>query len=170
MDVFEAIRTLLAVRRYRDRPVPESVIGKVLEAGRLTASAGNKQPWHFVVVQDRKMLRAFGEVMTGNAPYVADAPLAIVIAVTPSPIALSDASRAIQSMLLTAWAEGVGGNWTGNRSALVPVKVLLGMPDGVEVVAIVPLGYPADSIGQGRKNRKPLAEIAHRERWDQPFT
>jgi nitroreductase len=170
MDVFEAIRTLLAVRRYEDRPIPESVIGKVLEAGRLTASAGNKQPWHFVVVQDREMLRTIGEAMQRNAPYVADAPLAIVVAVTPSPIALSDASRAIQSMLLTAWAEGVGGNWTGNRSALVPIKALLGMPEELDVVAVVPLGYPADPIGRGRKNRKPLAEIAHRERWDQPFT
>jgi nitroreductase len=169
MDVFEAIRTLLAVRRYQDRPVPEPVIRTVLEAGRLTASASNKQPWHFVVVQDPEMLRKFGEVMPQNAPYVADAPLAIVVAITPSPIAMSDASRAIQSMLLAAWAEGVGGNWTGNRSVLVPVKALLGIPDELDVVAIVPLGYPADAIGKGKKNRKPLAEIAHRERWDEPF-
>ena len=54
MEVFEAIRTLLAVRQYEDRPVPESVLNSILEAGRLSASAMNKQPWHFVIVQDQK--------------------------------------------------------------------------------------------------------------------
>ena len=52
MDVFDGIRTLLAVRHYQDRPVPDAVIRKILEAGRLTGSAMNLQPWHFIVVQD----------------------------------------------------------------------------------------------------------------------
>ena len=57
MDVFDGIRTLLAVRRYQDRPVPEAIVRKILEAGRLTGSAMNLQPWHFVVIQDRDTLR-----------------------------------------------------------------------------------------------------------------
>jgi len=81
-----------------------------------------------------------------------------------------DASRAIQSMLLTAWSEGIGGNWTGGPDTAAAVKPLLGIPDELEVVAVLPLGYPADTLGKGKKNRKPLAEVAHRERWDQPFT
>jgi len=60
MDVFEAVRTILAVRRYQDRPVPEDVLGRIVEAGRLTASSMNMQPWHFIVVQDRDMLRQLG--------------------------------------------------------------------------------------------------------------
>ena len=76
MDVFEAVRTLLAVRRYQDRSVPEPVVRKILEAGRLTGSAANKQPWHFVVVEDRETLRRLGETMPRNAPYVGQAPLA----------------------------------------------------------------------------------------------
>jgi len=60
MDVFDGIRTLLAVRRYLDRPVPETVVRKILEAGRLTASALNVQPWHFVVVQEGETLRRLG--------------------------------------------------------------------------------------------------------------
>jgi hypothetical protein len=54
MDVFEAVRTLLAVRRYRGEPVPEATVRRIVEAGRLTGSAMNEQPWHFVVVQDRE--------------------------------------------------------------------------------------------------------------------
>jgi hypothetical protein len=112
MDVFEAVRTLLAVRRYQDRPVPEAVLHRIVEAGRLTASAKNMQPWDFIVVQDRETLRQLGAVAR-TGPYVAQAPLAIVVAVDKTPFAVSDASRAIQSMLLTAWADGVGSNWVG---------------------------------------------------------
>ena len=113
MDVFEAIGTLLAVRRYRDKPVPEDVLRRVLEAGRLSASAANKQPWHFVVVQDPKMLRQLGTAAR-SGPYISEAPLAIVVAIEPSRFAVADAGRAIQNMLLTAWDAGVGGNWVGS--------------------------------------------------------
>ena len=56
MDVFEAIRTVVAVRQYRDSPIPGNAIRRIVEAGRLTASSQNKQPWHFIVVQDRRRL------------------------------------------------------------------------------------------------------------------
>jgi nitroreductase len=168
MEVFDAVRTLLAVRRYQDRPVPEDALRRVLEAGRLTASAMNRQPWHFVVVQNRDTLRQIGALMP-SAPYIAQAPLAIVVAVDRTPLAVSDASRAIQSMLLTAWSEGVGGNWSG-FGPLKGVGDLLGIPAEVDVLAVLPLGYPADTVGQGKKNRKPLDQIADRERWDNPFT
>ncbi|MGH2614458.1 MAG: nitroreductase family protein [Thermomicrobiales bacterium] len=167
MDVFAAIRTLLAVRDYEDRPVPDDVVRRMLEAGRLTGSAGNKQPWHFIVVQDREMLRQLGAVAR-SGPYIAQAPLAIVVVVKRTPYAVSDASRAIQDMLLTAWDEGVGGNWAG-FGELEAAKPLLGIPAELDVLAIVPFGYPAARVGQGKKARKPLAEIAHRERWGTPY-
>jgi nitroreductase len=168
MDVFDAVRTLLAVRRYQDRPVPEPVIRRVLEAGRLSASASNKQPWHFVVVQDRVALRQLAALVP-SGPYIAEAAVAIVVAIDRTRLAVSDASRAIQSMLLTAWAEGVGGNWSG-FGPLEGVGALLGIPAELDVLAVLPLGYPADAIGRGKKSRKPLDQIAHRERWGRPFT
>jgi nitroreductase len=167
IEVFEGIRTLLAVRRYLDRPVPETVIRKILEAGRLTGSAMNVQPWHFIVVQEDETLRRLG-TLASSGPYIAQAPLAIVVAVDKSVYAVSDASRAIQSMLLTAWSEGVGSNWVG-FSNLQKVNAVLGIPAALDVVAILPFGYPADKIGRGKKNRKPLRAVAHRERYGQPF-
>jgi nitroreductase len=167
VDVFETIQTLLAVRDYQDRPVPEEVVRRILEAGRLTASAMNKQPWHFVVVRDPETLRQIG-ANSPHGPYIAGAPLAIVVVVEPTRFALSDASRAIQDMLLAAWAEGVGGNWVG-FSGQEEVKPLLGIPAELDVVAILPFGYPAAPVGKGKKTRKPLAEIAFQERWGTPF-
>jgi nitroreductase len=167
MDAFEAVRTLLAVRRYQDRPVPEAIIHRIVEAGRLTGSGMNQQPWHFVVVQDRERLRRLGAVAR-SGPYVAQAPLAVVVAVDKTRFAISDASRAIQSMLLTAWSEGVGSNWVG-FGGLGEVNALLEIPAKIDVLAILPFGYPVDPIGRGKKQRKPLRAVAHRERYGQPF-
>ena len=142
MDVVDAIRTLLAVREYQDRPVPEATVRRIVEAARLTGSAMNAQPWSFVVVQERETLRELGR-RARSGPYVAQASLAVVVAVEKkSRFALSDASRAIQDMMLAAWADGVG---------------------------IVPFGYPTKRLGRGQKRRKPLRVIAHRERYGQPF-
>ncbi len=168
MDVFEAVRTLLAVRQYQDRAVPEAVVRDIVEAGHLTASSMNKQPWHFIVVQDKETLRQLG-ALAQTGPYTAQAALAVVVAVEhASRFGVSDASRAIQSMMLTAWAEGVGSNWVG-FGGLEQVKPLLAIPAELDVLAIVPFGYPASAVGRGKKERKPLGEVAHRERFGQPF-
>ena len=167
MDVFDGIRTLLAVRRYLDRPVPEGIIRKIVEAGRLTGSAMNLQPWHFIVVREAATLRRLG-ALARSGPYIAQAPLAIAVAVERTGYAVSDASRAIHSMLLVAWSEGVGSNWVG-FGGLEKVNKLLDIPAGLDALAILPFGYPADKIGRGKKNRKPLRTIAHRERYGQPF-
>jgi nitroreductase len=168
VDVLDALRTLLAVRQYQDRAVPEATVQHILEAARLTGSAMNAQPWHFIVVQERDTLRELGR-LARSGPYVAQASLAVVVAVDKaSRFALSDASRAIQAMMLAAWADGVGSNWVG-FSGMDEVRTLLKVPAALDVVGIVPFGYPARPIGRGRKQRKALREIAHRERFGQPF-
>jgi nitroreductase len=166
-DVFDAVRTLLAVRTYQATPVPDAVIRRIVEAGRLTGSGMNGQPWHFVVVRDPETLRKLGALATSGR-YVAQAPLAIVVATDRSRFAVSDASRAIQSMLLTAWADGVGSNWVG-FGGLDQVKALLDIPAALDVLAILPFGYPARAVGRGKKQRKALREVAHLERYGRPF-
>ena len=167
MNVFEAIRTILAVRSYRDAPVPDDVTRRIVEAGRLTGSGMNGQPWHFIVVRDRETLRTLGG-LASSGRYVAEAPLAVVVATSKSRFAVSDASRAIQSMLLAAWADGVGSNWVG-FGGLDGVKGVLGIPADLEVLAILPFGYPARPVGRGKKRRKPLREVAHLERFGRPL-
>jgi nitroreductase len=168
MDVFEAIRTLLAVRSYQDKPVPDEVVRRIVQAGHLTASSMNMQPWHFIVVQDRGALQQLGSLVK-TGPYIAQAALAIAVAVEKqSRFGVSDASRAIQDMMLTAWADGVGSNWTG-FGGLDDAAKFLGVPAELDVLAVIPFGYPAQSVGQGKKTRKPLAEVASLERYGQPF-
>jgi nitroreductase len=167
MEVFEAVRTVLAVRAYRDEPVPPDVVRRIVEAGRLTASSMNRQPWHFIVVEERDTLRQLG-AMARTGRYIAQAALAVVVAMDQTKFSVSDGSRAIQSMILTAWSEGVGSNWVGFMG-FSEIKPLLGIPDELDVLAIVPFGYPAQAVGKGKKQRKPLSEVAHRERFGQPF-
>ena len=168
MDVFEAVRTVLAVRSYQDRDVSDDVVRRIVEAGRLSASSMNRQPWHFIVVRDRELLgKLAAAARTG--PYIASAPLAIAVAVEKASVfAVSDASRAIQSMMLTAWAEGIGSNWVG-FGGMDEAAELLGVPAEFDVLAVVPFGYAAVATGRGKKQRKPLGEVAHRERFGQPL-
>jgi nitroreductase len=168
VEVYDAVRTVLAVRGYQDKPVPEDLVKRIVEAGHLTASSQNGQPWHFVVVEERATLQQLGKLAT-TGPYIADAAFAIAVLISQSRFGVSDGSRAIQSMMLTAWAEGVGSNWVGFRG-LDPVKALLNIPDDMEILAIVPFGYPAKRIGRGKKNRKPMAEVVSRERFGEPFS
>jgi nitroreductase len=168
MEVFEAVRTVLAVREYQDKSVPPDVVRRIVEAGRLTGSATNAQPWHFIVVENRETLGRLGDVAT-SGPYVAQAPLAVVVAMERTRFAISDGSRAIQSMMLTAWADGVASNWVGFVGGLTGVNPILGIPSTLDVLAVVPFGYPTRRLGKGKKQRKPLSQVAHRERYGQPF-
>jgi len=167
MDVFEAVRTLLAVRSYRDQPVADDVLKRILEAGRLTGSAMNRQPWHFIVVRERERLGELARLVM-SAPYIAQAPVAIAVAVEDNATAVSDATRALHSMMLTAWGEGVGSNF-GGFSGLDDAGRYLGLPVGMRLLTVAPFGYPAGSFGRGKKERKLLREIAHAERFGEPF-
>ncbi len=167
METFDAIRTVLAVRHFKDTPISEPIVRQIVEAGHLTASGGNSQPWHFIVVRDKEILRRLGQ-LARTGPYISQAPLAIVVAMDPGPFAVSDSSRAIQDMILAAWSQGVGSNWVGFNN-LPEVNPLLGIPEEVSVLAILPFGYPAEAVGKGQKKRKPLGEVAYNERWGEPF-
>jgi nitroreductase len=163
------VRTVLAVREYQDKDLPDDLVLRIAEAGRLTASSINRQPWHFVVVRDRETLRELGR-MIRSGPYISTAAAAVVVAYEhASPFGVSDASRAIQSMVLTAWAEGVGSNWTG-FGGLERVREQVGLPGTYEVLAVVPFGYPKRALGKGKKKRKPLAEVVSSERFGTPLS
>jgi nitroreductase len=165
--VFEAVRTVMAIRGYAEKPVSDDVVKRIVEAGRLTASASNQQPWRFVVVRDSEALRALGSLVR-TGPYTARSAFAIVVAYEKANrLAVSDCSRAIQSMILTAWEAGVGSNWTG-FGGLEAVGRRLGLPDAYEVLAVMPFGYPVRAV-KGKKKRKALSEVASAERFGQPF-
>jgi nitroreductase len=167
MNVFEAIKTLLAVRTYQDRPIPDEVVTRILEAARLTGSSRNKQLWDFVVVRNKETLKTLGS-LASTGPYIADAAMAIAVVVPDAPVGYMDGARATQNMMLAAWEEGIGSNWVGNMNN-DEVRRLLNVPQEKMVLNVIPFGYPDKPVGAGRKERKPLAEVAHSERFGQAY-
>src|SRR2546422_6175175 len=104
MDVFEAVPPLLAVRGYQDKPVPDAVVRRIVEAGRLTGRGVNGQPWHFIVIRDGETLRRLG-ALASRGPYVSQAPLAVVLAAGKTWFPVSESSRGVEFMLVTAWGD-----------------------------------------------------------------
>jgi nitroreductase len=167
MSVFECVRARIETREFTPDPVPEAVIQKILEAGRWSPSQRNRQPWHFIVVQDHKTLKHLG-ALAPSGPYIADAPLAIAVVTDGARVPLIDGTRAISSMQLVAWEEGVGSCWVGSVDR-EGVKRLLGIPDACELITVLPFGYPPDAAKRLKKRRKPLEQIAHREGFGTPY-
>jgi nitroreductase len=166
-QVFEAARTIMAVREYQDKEVPEEAIRRIVEAAHLTASAANRQPWHFVLVRKREALRKLGSLVR-TGPYTANAAAAVIVAYEKgSKSGVSDASRAIQSMMLVAWGDGVGSNWTG-LTGLENVRQEFGLPDTYDVLAVIPFGYPKQKV-IGKKKRNPFDQVVSAERFGSPL-
>lgn len=168
IDVSKAVRTLLAVRSYQDKPVPGEIITRILEAARLTASSRNSQQWDFIVLQERQRLRQLG-ALARTGWYIGGAALAIAVIVPATgTTGYVDGARAVQDMMLVAWEEGIGSNWVANVNT-PKIRELLTVPEDRQVLAVIPFGYPEHELGKGKKERKPLAEIAHAERFGQPY-
>ena len=163
MSVSECVRGRIETREFKPDTVPEAALQKILEAGRWSPSQRNRQPWHFIVVQERETLKHLAS-MAPSGPYLADAPLAIVVVTEGARMPLVDGTRAISSMQLVAWEEGLGSCWVGGVDGN-GVKRLLDIPEGCELITVLPFGYPTDAAKGLRKRRKPLQQLAHRERF-----
>jgi nitroreductase len=182
MDVFEAIRTRRSIRAYEDKPVEEEKLRRVLEAARLAPSAGNRQPWRFIVVTDKKVkeeLRSVKERMRPQPPRapprrpggpLESAPVLIVGCALPdesfprTDFWKIDVAIALQNLVLAAWEQGLGTCWIEVFHEEEEVKKVLGLPENARVVAMVALGYPAEKKDPVT-DRKPLEEIVRYNRW-----
>ena len=163
------LRSLRAVRAFRDEPVPQEVMDDVLEIARLSGSAGNKQPWELVVVRDRDTLDDLAGV-EGYAGHLRGAALGIVLVMAGEREEQEayDEGRLCERIMLAARAHGVGsgiGWFVGDGRS--EVKELLGIPSGRTVRTAISLGYPDEEVrrGRGAPVRKPLSEIVHEERY-----
>jgi len=164
MDAFDAIATKLEVREYDSKkPVPKDVKMKVLEAARLTASGMNSQHWRLILVQDPKNVKQLADDST-TGQWVAQCNFAVIVLTSPQAyLHQLDAGRAIQDMQIAAWNYGVGSRiYTGFNQERM--KKDFAIPDNMELTAIAGFGYPLRKI-TGKKNRKPLEEIAYLEKY-----
>ena len=164
MDVLEAIRNRRSIRRYRDEPVPEDVLGQVLEAGRWAPSSANRQPWEFVVVREEQVRATLAD-MAPFGGFMAEAPVTVAVIIDPqgSNHAVEDGAAASQNILLAAHALGLGSCWIGSYGSSYEdsAKAVLGVPANRRLLSLISLGYAAESPEVGRKA---LGEVVSYER------
>jgi nitroreductase len=170
MNVSEAIRTKRAVRKFQKKTLTKETVTAILNAGRRSQSSKNEQTWHFVAIQDKKILQALSEC--GQfAGHIAGAALAVAI-LTPEPTAkfqtMFDAGQAAAFMQLAAWELGVG---SCPASIYEPEKAreILGFPSDLHLRIVLSFGYPDDeeklTAAPKKGGRRELDEIVHWEKW-----
>ncbi|MFP4562387.1 MAG: nitroreductase family protein [Spirochaetia bacterium] len=170
MDIYEAIRTRKSVRKFLGKQVEDDKLNRILEAGRLAPSARNLQEWRYLVVRDDELRRGLIDAAAGQR-FVGQAPVVIVCCAETDGHVMRcgercypiDVAVSVDHMTLAAAAEGLGTCWIG-AFYQDQVKHLLGIPEEIRVVALLPLGYPADPKPI-EKSRMGLDEFVRYERW-----
>ena len=175
MDVFKAIKTRRSIRAFTDKPVTDREVKKLIEAARWAPSAGNIQPWEFIIVRDPKVKHDLCEAAM-NQTLIEQASVVIVVCADPMQSSkrygsrginlycLQDTAAAAQNILLTAHAAGLAACWIGafNEEA---AKGVIGVPDELRPIAIIPVGHPAEK--PRARLRRSLDEIMHHETYGQ---
>lgn len=171
MNVLDAIKTKRAIRLFKDQTLPEEIVQTILNAGRLSQSSKNMQPWNFIAIQDKTTLKALSEL--GDwAGHLAGAALGVAI-ITVDPASrfsvMFDSGQSAAYMQLAAWDMDIG-------SCLATIyerdkaRQLLGFPDDMHIRIAISFGYPAESSPTQRPPRKDgrrqLDDIVHWEKWN----
>jgi nitroreductase len=173
MHIPDAIRERRSIRAFTDREITDKEAELLVEAACLAPSAGNLQPWEFVIVRDPGLKRKLVEAAHGQS-FVSEAPVVFVVCAVPDRSAprygrrgrelycIQDTAAAVQNLMLTAMANGLGSCWVGAFDEARAANAL-SLPKGVRPVAIVPVGYPAESPRQ--RPRRPVKQVLHKDGW-----
>jgi nitroreductase len=171
MELSEAIEGRRSIRSFKPNDVSEEEVEVLIEAATFAPSAGNIQPWEFVVVRKPEMKKKLA-IAANEQLFMEQAPVVIVVCANEilssqgyglrgkTLFCLQDTAAAIENMLLTAYSLGLGTCWIGAFEE-IEVREALRIPEGVRPVALVPVGYPA-KIGILRSKRQ-MEQIIHHE-------
>jgi nitroreductase len=167
MDTFLAIASRREVRDYDGRPIPDDVVRRILDAGRLSGSGSNRQPWRFVLVSGEVQEALAGSVF--EPENVRGAALAVSLVVSGKGPVSFDAGRCAQNMLLAAWNEGVGGspNGVADRDA---ANNALGIADEESIAIVLSFGYPARPRDPDSRSADEWSARAKRKHLDELVT
>ena len=155
MDALEALMTRRSIRRFSARPVEDGLVVELLRAAMAAPSAGNQQPWHFVVIRDRQRLDA----IAAGLPYAGmarEAQLAVLVCgdagLEKHPgFWIQDCAAATENLLISAHARGLGAVWVGvhpREDRVAHMRSLCGVPEPIVPFSVVPIGYPAEEPEQ----------------------
>jgi nitroreductase len=168
MDAIEAIMTRRSIRKYTDQKIPDEAITQLLKAAMAAPSAHNRQPWHFIVIDDKSILNKIPEYHQYSKMLVGASHAIVVLADTDiqeTDFWMHDTSAATENILIAANAMGLGAVWLGvepDEEKIIGTKELLGVPDNVMPLSIVSLGYPLEKK-TSRENYN--EERVHRNHW-----
>jgi nitroreductase len=171
MEVLKAIKGRRSIRAFKRDDVSPEIVEKLLEVARWAPSAGNIQPWEFIVVRKPELKKALAEAALGQT-FIEEAPIVIVVCANENRSSqgygvrgknlycIQDTAAAIQNIHLVAYSLGLGTCWVGAFREEEATKILK-IPQGIRPVAIIPVGYPAETPSP--RNRRPISQIVHYE-------
>ena len=172
MDIFNVFKNRKSVRSYKEDPVSDDVLVKVLEAARLAPSAGNVQPWHFIVVKDKEKRQAIAKGCR-YGKFLSESPVVIVACgnkeASPNFYCI-DTAIALEHIVLAATALGLGSCWVGIFNKII-IREMINLPKRFEIVALLALGYPRKKIDFWRtilhsiRTQKRYGEIVSEEKY-----
>jgi nitroreductase len=169
MELFDTILTRRSIRKYTTQKIERDLVDKIIIAGMHAPSAVNKQPWHFIVFEERKTMN---EIMTvhQHSQMLAEAQTAILICYDENlqhdeGYGAVDCSNATQNMLLAAHALGLGACWIGifpRSNRMESMQAIFNLPANVKTFALIALGYPAEKKLRSERYKP---ERVHYEKW-----
>jgi nitroreductase len=174
MDVLEAIKGRRSIRAFKSQNVSAEIIEKLVDAARWAPSAGNIQPWEFIIVRKPEIKRRLAEAALGET-FIEEAPVVIVVCANENRSSqgygirgktlycIQDTAAAIQNIHLAAYSLGLGTCWIGAFRE-EEAREILNIPHEVRPVAIIPVGYPAESPSP--PSRRPINQIVHYETFE----
>ena len=197
IDLFEAIDTQRAIRRFKPDPVPDEMITRLLQAAIKAPSGGLREGWSFIVIRDQETRRKIGDLYrTGDRfvispdltaqqrrvyasaqhleDHMEDVPVFILACIQDVPGASFSGGGsiypAVQNILLAARGLGLGSVLTGrHRRFEEEIKQLLNIPEDVVTAALLPIGFLAEGVRYGPTRRRPLEEVAFNDQWGQSW-
>lgn len=186
MDLLELIRSRCSIRTFSDKPVEDEKIAQILEAARWAPTGGNKQPWRFLVVRDKKKQEQFDSHF--KQPWIINAPVIIIVIAAPfdtwekydelDHMYVQDVATATQNILLMTHSLGLGAVWVGTFSRK-EIRKVMNIPKEFLIQGLVSIGYydknafteyHGETIpNQKDRPRRPLNEIAFDGAFDRPW-
>ncbi len=178
MEFIDVVTARKSVRSYSSQEIEEETLNRILEAARLAPSWANKQCCKYIVVKDKAKIDAMASMLNS---WLKQAPVIVAACADPKDSGarngmdyfLVDVGISMQQLVLAATDLGLGTCWIGAFDE-AKIKKILGVPEAVKVVALTPIGYPAEKEGFGGKlaktligsgKRKPLEEMVHWDKW-----
>jgi len=171
MDVLEAIKGRRSIRAFKNQDVPAETVEELIDAARWAPSAGNIQPWEFIIVRKPRIKRRLVEAALDQM-FIEEAPVVIIVCANEERSSqgygargktlycIQDTAAATQNIHLTAYSLGLGTCWVGAFRE-EETREILKIPRGMRPVAMIPVGYPAEA--PTARTRKPISQIVHYE-------